>query len=270
MAHVAAKEPDDHADRVPFIEELERPIDFGVEVVVVDARRQLHIFDFRGRLAGTPRAMLLTLLPLKVVLEAPVVHDLAHGRHRLRGDLDKVHLFLGSELARLKRRHDAEVLFSALVVLDDDSDFRDPDALIDAVRLVDGQDRTRTTTATHERGRSGHRSGTGRTWSGKSTGTWATESSGTRASETTRSRWTARTGDRRSSRDTRCAGGPRRTARYPVTFRAPGRPAGGATLRSTTEALLGKEGLLACGEDKCLPAVDARDVLVLVRQLIDS
>ena len=112
--------------------------------VLVDARRELHVLDFRGRLAGSARTVLLTLLALEVVLEPTVVHHLADGGHRLRCDLNEIQFLLRSQLACLKRRHDAEVFFGAFVIFDDDADLGNTNPLVNPVRLVDGQDRAGT------------------------------------------------------------------------------------------------------------------------------
>jgi hypothetical protein len=108
------------ADDVVFLE---------VEVVLVDARAELHLLDDDDLLLLLGLALLLLFLEE----ELAVVHDLADGRVRRRRDLDQVEVFLASHLLRLGDRYDSDLL----AVCVDQTDFRGTDQIVDAVLGLD-------------------------------------------------------------------------------------------------------------------------------------
>ena len=95
----------------------------GLVVVRVDLRTKLHLLDDHVRLVPTRLTGLLGVL----VLELPVVHELADGRLALRRDLDQVEVGLLGELQGLVGRDDAD----GLAVGSDESDLGNPDPVVD-------------------------------------------------------------------------------------------------------------------------------------------
>ena len=105
---------------------LQEPHDvtlLGLVVVLVDLGTKLHLLDDHVRLVPTRLTGLLGVL----VLELPVVHELADGRLALRRDLDQVEVGLLGELQCLVGRDDAD----GLAVGSDEADLGNPDPVVD-------------------------------------------------------------------------------------------------------------------------------------------
>jgi hypothetical protein len=92
--------------------------------VLVDLRPELHLLDDHVRLVPAGFTGLLGVL----VLELPVVHELADRRTCHRGDLDQVEIGLLSELEGFARGDDAD----GLAVGSDEPDLGYPDPVVDA------------------------------------------------------------------------------------------------------------------------------------------
>lgn len=120
---LAATEPHRHLELVTLVEELDRRLHLGVDVVVVDLRSHPDLFPDDGLL------LLLGVLDALLLLEPvlAVVEDLAHGRLRGRGDLDQVEaLFLGLGVCA-NGRHDTELFAFGT----DEADGGDPNLFVD-------------------------------------------------------------------------------------------------------------------------------------------
>src|SRR5262249_49221821 len=125
---LAAAERDDEPDLIPLFEEPPDVANLELVVVVVGLRPELDLFDLDDRRVLLRLVGLLRLL----VLELPVVHDAADGRHGLGRDLAEVEPSVFRHTQRLVRRHDAELA----VVIRDDADLRHANATVDAVRVL--------------------------------------------------------------------------------------------------------------------------------------
>ena len=98
-----------------------------VKVVFVGLGTKLHLLDLdHGALAA-----LLTLLFGRFVFEATIVHDLADGRHSLRGDLDEVESLFAGEAKCIRGFQNADLL----TVATDHTDARNADAVVDSILL---------------------------------------------------------------------------------------------------------------------------------------
>ena len=112
---------------------LEEPLDvtlLGLVVVRVDLRAELHLFDDGQRLVAPG----LTCLLRALVLELAVVHELADGRTRHRGDLDEIQVGFGGEFQGLADRHDADLLALGA----DEAYLGDADPVVDPGFRADG------------------------------------------------------------------------------------------------------------------------------------
>jgi hypothetical protein len=107
-----------------LVEELAGAARLGLEVVDVDVGPVLDLFEVNLVLLLLGLARLLLLL----VAKAPVVHDLAHDRPRVRGHLDEVEALLACALERLVDRDNPNLV--AFVV--DESNRRESNPFIDA------------------------------------------------------------------------------------------------------------------------------------------
>jgi hypothetical protein len=102
----------------------------GLVVVGVDLRTKLHLLDDDVRLVPTGLARLLGVL----VLELPVVHELADRRSRGGRHLHEIEVGLLRQLQRLVGRHDPD----GLAVGANEPDFRHPDPVVDSQLRADG------------------------------------------------------------------------------------------------------------------------------------
>src|SRR6185312_8203510 len=110
-------------DLVPGLEEPHHVTLLGLVVVGVDLRTKLHLLDDHVRLVPTGLTGLLGVL----VLELPVVHELADRGARRRGDLDQVEVGLLRQAQRVSRRDDAD----GLAVGSNEADLGNPDPVVD-------------------------------------------------------------------------------------------------------------------------------------------
>ena len=92
------------ADRV--LDEFDRVIEFGVEVMGVDVKRKTNLFDFNGMLIFSGFFFSFSLL--KAVFS--VVHDFADRRIALGSNLDEIEILLLCDRERLFCGHDTELL----------------------------------------------------------------------------------------------------------------------------------------------------------------
>ena len=286
VAHVPPQEAHHQPYGVPIGQEAPRPLHLEVAVVLVDAGRELDVLHLGRRAAGGAGPLGFTGLALHGVLEAPVVHDLADGRLRLRGHLDQVELLLLGHPHRLHGGHHAQVLLLARLVLHDQPHFRDPDALVDAVGFLHRRHHPGPTATPHQGGR-GRQTGERRRAPG-ACGARTCTGRACRAGRirTPRPRAGSRPGRnapraRRAGRETWTAGTagarPRPVAPGPGPSRGPSRgkslalclacrPALRAALGACAETLLREELLLARGKDEGLPTIGANNGAVLVGQ----
>src|SRR5438309_9465183 len=102
----------------------------GVVVVRVDLRPELHLLD------GSVRLVLARLTGLhgRLVLELPVVHELADGRASGRRHLDQVEVVLLSKLKGLGKRNNPDLLAAGT----DKSHFGNANPVVDAGLGADG------------------------------------------------------------------------------------------------------------------------------------
>ena len=105
MTHLTAAEADRNLDLITVRKELQGVLQFGVKVVSVDIQRELDLLDLDGMLVLS--RLFLALRLLKAILA--VVHDLAHGRRRLRSDLHEIEIFFISDVLGVGSRHNAEL-----------------------------------------------------------------------------------------------------------------------------------------------------------------
>src|SRR5207247_3289723 len=124
MGHLPPAEKD---SRLYLVAVFEEPLDvllFELIVVLVHFRTELDLLDFDDLLVP-PRLARALLLLILVLAE---IHDAANRRGGRRRDFDEVEPLLFGERERLRRRHDAELLAGVV----DDTNFADPDPLVDA------------------------------------------------------------------------------------------------------------------------------------------
>ena len=117
-------EHDRDLDLVAGPEEPDDVALLGLVVVLVDLGTKLHLLDDHVRLVAACLTGLLGVL----VLELPVVHELAHRGACRRRDLDEVEVGLLGELERFVRRHDAH----GLAVGSHEPDLGNPDPVVDS------------------------------------------------------------------------------------------------------------------------------------------
>ncbi|CAD5930546.1 protein of unknown function [Streptomyces sp. KY75] len=123
-------EHDRDLDLVALLEEPDDVTLLGVIVVRVDLRPELHLLDDRVRLVLAR----LTGLHGRLVLELPVVHELAHGRTGCRRHLDQVEVILLCELQGLGKRNNPDLLAAGT----DKSDLGNANPVVDAGLGADG------------------------------------------------------------------------------------------------------------------------------------
>ena len=123
MGHLAAAEHDRHLDLVLAEQEALDVALLGVVVVLRDLRAELDLAD-RDLLLVLARGLLLLGL---LVLVLGVVEHAAHGRARVRGDLDQVEIALLRVRKRVGGLHDPDLL----AVLADEPHFGHADPVVD-------------------------------------------------------------------------------------------------------------------------------------------
>lgn len=124
VGHLAATEQDRQFDLVPGIQKLGGLPPFCLQVVVVDFGPDADLFQLDDVLVAARLALLAALLVAKLA----VVHEPAHGGHRIGSHLDQIEATLARHLKRIEGGDDADLL----AVLVDQPNLADPDALIDA------------------------------------------------------------------------------------------------------------------------------------------
>lgn len=127
---LATTEHDRDLDLVALLEEPDDVTLLGVIVVRVDLRPELHLLDDRVRLVLAR----LTGLHGRLVLELPVVHELAHGRTGVRRDLDEVEVVLLRKLQGLGKRDNPDLLTTGT----DKSHLGNANPVVDAGLGADG------------------------------------------------------------------------------------------------------------------------------------
>ena len=125
VRHLAPAEPDHCFDLRAVFQKPENVILFELEVVLVDSRPELHLFDENDFLLLLCFVVLLLLLKE----ELTVVHDLADGRLRRRRDLYEIKILLFCHVQRLLDRNDSDL--TTLVV--DQTYLGSADELVDFV-----------------------------------------------------------------------------------------------------------------------------------------
>lgn len=106
VCHFAATEDDAELHFVSFGKELACVARLEVDVVRIRSRVKSHLLQLLLMLV-----LSLILFPLLLLVpEFSVINDLANGRIRLRGDLDKIELPLHCQLKGFTRGHDAKLL----------------------------------------------------------------------------------------------------------------------------------------------------------------
>ena len=99
-------EHDGDLDLVPSLEEANDVTLFGLVVVRIDLRPELHFFDDRQDLVAPGLPGLLRAL----VLELSVVHELADGWAGVRGDLDQIEIGFLRQSQGFADRDNADLL----------------------------------------------------------------------------------------------------------------------------------------------------------------
>ena len=128
MGHLPAAEAHRDLHPVALGQELLGVAQLGVEIADVDARGHAHLFDLHHVLVFPG-----LLLPLGLLeAELPVVHELAHGRGGVGGDLHQVQALLVGQALALRRGHDAQLA----AVGADETDLPVADLLIDLMGRV--------------------------------------------------------------------------------------------------------------------------------------
>src|SRR5688572_22926441 len=130
MRHFTAAEADDALDLVPMLEEADDVVLLEIEVVLVDSRAELHLFDDDHLLLLFRLGLFLLLLEQVLA----VVHDLADRGSGRRGDLDEVEILLTSHLLGLRDGDDSDLLAFGI----DQAHLGGADQVIDAVFRFDG------------------------------------------------------------------------------------------------------------------------------------
>ena len=124
MGQLPSAEPDGHLDPIAILEELDRPMDLGIEVADADLRREADLLEGHRALLA-----LGFLLPLgQLVLVLTEIEELDDRRRRHRGDLDEVEASFLRHLECLRRGHHTQL--GTLFI--DHPDLWDPDHLVDA------------------------------------------------------------------------------------------------------------------------------------------
>jgi len=125
VRHLAPSKPDHCFDLRSIFQKPENVILFELEVMLVDSRSELNLFDENDLLLLLGFVVFLLLLKQ----ELPVVHDLADGRLRRRRDLYEIEIFLFGHVQRLLDRNDTDL--STLVV--NQTYLGSPDQFVDFV-----------------------------------------------------------------------------------------------------------------------------------------
>ena len=122
VIHFAAAELDGHANLMPLLQPAAGIIYFEAAMSLVRFGPQPDFFDFDLGLG--PFGLTILLRPL--INELSKVHHTADGRIGIRRNLHKVQLGIAGNLQGLADRHNTNVA----AIRPDQSDFRNPDALI--------------------------------------------------------------------------------------------------------------------------------------------
>ena len=108
MRHLTATEPNCHLDAVSVLQELQCALDFYVKVIGVDAGRHTDFLDLSHMLVLLGLFFLLGLLKA----ELAIVHDLAHRRGGIGGDLYQIQSQIVGLRKCISGRHDAKLFAS--------------------------------------------------------------------------------------------------------------------------------------------------------------
>jgi hypothetical protein len=103
MGHLSATEQATDQHLVTSLEELPRMLNFGQQVVVARARSDTKFLDLNLVLLASASLLLLLFL----VLELAEVHDAAHGRPLIWGNLYEVKVLLNGYSKSVGCLHDA-------------------------------------------------------------------------------------------------------------------------------------------------------------------
>ena len=110
MAHFAAAEAHGHLDLVAFLEEVEDLLHLHFEIMIVDVRTHLDLFDFLGLLRLAGRIGLF----LGFVFILAHIQELAHRRIGVGGYFDQIEADFGRLFDRFSSQHYAQI-FAFLV-----------------------------------------------------------------------------------------------------------------------------------------------------------
>ena len=124
MAHLPAAEANGRLHLIAVLQEADDVVLLEVEVVLVDARPELHFFDDDDFLLLLGLALFLLLL--KHIF--PVVHDLADRRVRRRRDLYEIEVLFSCQILRLLDGNDSDLL----AVLVDQADLGGADHVVNS------------------------------------------------------------------------------------------------------------------------------------------
>ena len=113
---------------VAILQELDRPVDLGIEVADPDLGAEADLLEF-----DRSRATLGFLIPLgQLVLVLAVVEEPDDGRSGHRRDLDEVEIESSGHAQCVGNRLDPELV----TVRTDEADLAGPDAVVDPVLLA--------------------------------------------------------------------------------------------------------------------------------------
>jgi hypothetical protein len=124
VRHFAPAEKHCQFDFVTRVQEPGSLPAFGFEIVIIDLRPNADFLKFDNVLV----AARFTLFPALLIPELAVIHEPANRRDRIRSDFDKIEPALTGHFQRISRRNDPNLL----ACLVDESNFPNPDSLIDA------------------------------------------------------------------------------------------------------------------------------------------
>lgn len=128
MSHFTASESDRNLELVAAFEEFLGVVDLGFKIVGVDIERKPDFFGLDDLLIFAGFLLFFCLFKS----ELAVIHDLAHGRGRLRRDLNKVEIALLRNLKGFGGGHDPYLL----AFIRNDSDLFVTDFFIDLLFLL--------------------------------------------------------------------------------------------------------------------------------------
>ncbi len=124
MGHLASAELDRDLESIAVLQELDRPMDLGVEVADPDLRAKANLLEL-----DRSRAPLRFLVPFgQLVLVLTIVEEADDGRGGHGSDLDEVETAILRHGECLGCGHDTQLV----PVLIDDPNIRYPDHLVDA------------------------------------------------------------------------------------------------------------------------------------------